>query len=274
MLVCVAGQGFADVSVSGDGRMGIVSKDGESEIVSRIRIKFSASGTTDSGLTFGGSVRADNAAGGASGTSGSVYLSGGFGSLSMGDVDSADNAAVGQLAGVGYTGLGDHNEVGYYNSDKEMALYSYSVSGFTGFLSVGQPDNAEDNYALGASYNTDTFSVGIGYEDVDAAGTASDKTAVTVSASGTFSGVTAKAIYATEDVAVGADWESYGVSAKYTMDAVSVTGFYRQAERAGNTDYFQGIGASYSLGGGATLAGGVVNNNGQTKADLGVNFSF
>ena len=86
--------------------------------------------------------------------------------------------------------------------------------------------------------------------------------------------MTAKAIYMTRDTA-GFDPESYGLSASYTMDAITVTGFYRQEETsATNTAYFQGIGASYSLGGGATLAGGIVNNDGLTKADLGVNFSF
>ena len=298
VLVGTAGFASAEVTLSGNGRMGITYAESnvpgakETSFNSRVRASVNMSASTDGGLEFGGSfgihdaatrlvpdgddadLLPDTAGGANDGLEGTVFISGAFGKLSMGSTDNAAKNAVGEIDGVGYTGLGDHNEVGYYNSDKEMALYSYSVSGFTGFLSVGQPDNAEDNYALGASYKTDTFSVGIGYEDVDAAGTASDKTAVTVSASGTFSGVTAKAIYATEDVAVGADWESYGVSAKYTLDAVSVTGFYRQAERAGNTDYFQGIGASYSLGGGATLAGGVVNNNGQTKADLGVNFSF
>ena len=43
----------------------------------------------------------------------------------MGDVDSAANAAVGQVSGVGLTGLGDLNEVNYDLNDApgdEMVL--------------------------------------------------------------------------------------------------------------------------------------------------------
>ena len=86
-----AGFAAADVAVSGDGRMGIVSTDGDSLFSSRMRIKFSGSGTTDAGLSFGGSFRANDASGAKSGTSGSVFISGAFGKISMGDVDSGDN---------------------------------------------------------------------------------------------------------------------------------------------------------------------------------------
>lgn len=281
VLVGTAGFASAEVTLSGNGRMGITYAetaavgDKETSFNSRVRATISMSSSTDSGLEFGGSFGVHDAVAADAGTEGTVFISGAFGKLSMGGNDSAAQNAVGQLAGVGYTGNGDHNEIAYLTSgDKEMALYSYSASGFTGYLSVGQPDNAADTYSLGAAYSTDTFSVAVGYEDSDSAGTAADATQTSVSASATFSGVTAKAIYMTRDTA-GFDPESYGLSASYTMDAITVTGFYRQEETsATNTAYFQGIGASYSLGGGATLAGGIVNNDGLTKADLGVNFSF
>ena len=281
VLVGTAGFASAEVTLSGNGRMGITYAetaavgDKETSFNSRVRASISMSSSTDSGLEFGGSFGVHDAVAAAGGTEGSVFISGAFGKLSMGGNDSAAQSAVGQLAGVGYTGNGDHNEIAYLTSgDRENALYSYSASGFTGYLSVGQPDNAADTYAIGAAYSTDTFSVAVGYEDSDSAGTAADATQTSVSASATFSGVTAKAIYMTRDTA-GFDPESYGVSASYAMDAITVTGFYRQEETsATNTAYFQGIGASYSLGGGATLAGGIANADGLTKADLGVNFSF
>ena len=281
VLVGTAGFASAEVTLSGNGRMGITYAetaavgDKETSFNSRVRATISMSSSTDSGLEFGGSFGVHDAVAAAAGTEGTVFISGAFGKLTMGGTDSAAQNAVGQLAGVGYAGNGDHNEIGYLTSgDRESALYSYSASGFTGYLSVGQPDNAADTYSLGAAYSTDTFSVAVGYEDSDSAGTAADATQTSVSASATFSGVTAKAIYMTRDTA-GFDPESYGLSASYTMDAITVTGFYRQEETsATNTAYFQGIGASYSLGGGATLAGGIVNNDGLTKADLGVNFSF
>lgn len=291
VLVGTAGIAAADVTLSGNGRMGVVyaektaaSPVGYEELSfnSRVRASVNLSATTDGGLEFGGSFGIHDAAAAANGTEGSVFISGAFGKLTMGATDSASQNANGQLAGVGYTGIGDHNEIGYLTSgDKEVALYSYSAAGFTGFLSVGQPDslaagsNPADTFSLGAKYATDTFTVGLGYESLDSAVAGADQTQLTASASGTFSGVTAKVIYTKVDNEAGLDPESYGVSATYALDAVSITGFLRVADlTATDTGVYTGIGASYSLGGGATLAGGIANNDGQTKADLGVNFSF
>ena len=61
-LVMSGGIAAAEVAVTGDGRMGVQSVGGgDIAFSSRIRIIFTASGETDNGLTFGGSIRADNA---------------------------------------------------------------------------------------------------------------------------------------------------------------------------------------------------------------------
>ena len=129
-LVMSAGIAAAEVSVGGDGRMGVQSLDGaDVKFSSRVRISFTASGETDNGLTFGGSIRADNASGGSSGTGGNVHVSGAFGKLAMGDVDSAAKAAVGQAGGVGFTGLGDLNEIKYIGGGEDpSALWNYSMA--------------------------------------------------------------------------------------------------------------------------------------------------
>ncbi len=282
VLVGTAGIAAAEVTLSGNGRMGITNVetaavgDKETSFNSRVRASVNLSASTDGGLEFGGSFGIHDAVAAAAGTEGSVFISGAFGKLTMGGTDSAAQNAVGQLAGVGYAGTGDGNEIGYLTSgDKEMALYTFSASGLTAHLSVGQPSDTTDTFSIGAAYSTDTFGVAFGYEDSDAAGTSSDATQTSISASATVSGLTAKVIYMTQDQATAYDASSMGVSATYAMDAVSLTAYYRQQETsATNTDTYTGIGASYSLGGGATLAGGVVNDNGLTKADLGVNFSF
>jgi outer membrane protein OmpU len=87
-------------------------RDGDDDIgfTSRARVTFTFSGETDGGLSFGASFRADNSSNAANGTAGSVFLSGAFGKISMGDVDGAAVAAVGHVDGVGLTGLGDRNE--------------------------------------------------------------------------------------------------------------------------------------------------------------------
>ena len=120
-LMLVAGAAAAEVAVSGSARMGVVYNGTDAEFSSRVRINFDASGETDGGLAFGASTRADqfsgnNATLGSGGTTNgdsTVFISGAFGKLTMGDVGGAADALVGQVSGVGYTGLGDFNEIGF-----------------------------------------------------------------------------------------------------------------------------------------------------------------
>ena len=67
----------------------------------RARVTFTLTGETDGGLAFGGSFRADNAGAASTGTAGSVFISGDFGRLRMGDVDDAFGALFGDISGVG-----------------------------------------------------------------------------------------------------------------------------------------------------------------------------
>lgn len=363
MLITAGNYAAADVAVSGDARMGIVSTDGESRLTSRVRISFSGSGTTDGGLAFGGSVRADNSTGGAAGTSGAVYLSGAFGKLSMGYVDSADSAAVGQLAGVGYTGLGDSNEVQYsadgfslFDLDKDLlaaakaydkangsgadtnisavtisspaskALYTYTAGSLSASASTSQIGD-QQSYAAGVSYAAGSMTLVLGYgtaeasvatttvdindatdasDDVTATTTDTyDVTDMTGAVTYVMGATTIKAIYQDKQVDGVSDTTksltetSYGASVQHKMDAITVTGFGITADLHdgifGDDDLTlarYGVGASYDLGGGATLAGGVAriesanvaygssatqvidSTESQTVFDLGVNFSF
>ena len=144
-LTLSAGVAAADVSLSGDARMGLIYDGDDIQLTSRARVSFTLSGETDSGLAFGASFRADNA-GAANGntamTGGNVFISGDFGRLAMGDVAGAARAAVGDLHGVGLTGLNDHNEMQYLDrltqgadrisafDRRTAALYSYSMAHF------------------------------------------------------------------------------------------------------------------------------------------------
>ena len=81
VLAMTATVAAAEVTVGGDGRMGVTYTEGavnELAFTSRIRISFTASGETDGGLSFGGSVRADNYENdqATNGLEGSVFLSG------------------------------------------------------------------------------------------------------------------------------------------------------------------------------------------------------
>ena len=270
LLAASATVAAAEVKVSGNGYMGIGDFfTGDLELRSRLRIVFTASGETDGGLAFGGSVRADNAVGGAAGTAGSVFISGAFGKLSMGDVDGAANAAVGHVDGVGYTGLSDFNESTFIGGGaKESALYEYSTGGLTFYASVGQTNLATTPWSIAVKYSMDAYSFALGYEDNDAG---TDH--VIVGASASFSNITLKANYGTASGVI--DGDQFAISATYAQDALSATVFYTDDSDLGGVEAY-GIGAAYDLGGGATVKGGYVKNKtaGTDGFDLGVTFSF
>ena len=109
VLVGTAGFAAAEVSLSGSARMGIVNDGDNTTFSSRARVAFALSGETDGGLSFGSSFRADNAGGANSGTAGSVFISGAFGKLEMGDVVGAAEAVVGDLPEIGYTDIANND---------------------------------------------------------------------------------------------------------------------------------------------------------------------
>ncbi len=334
-LVMSAGFAAADVSVGGDGRMGVidgfngtltldgpdglpgtpdditVNRNDELTFTSRIRIIFTASGETDSGLAFGGTIRADNAGnvgivdaqgrtpgddgfnpatatlqgGGTFGGAGSVFIEGSFGKLSMGDVDGAAEAAVGYVSGVGLTGLSDLNENIYIagpgiGGSLPAALYEYSGGDWAVYVSATSPTTfvgveSDINYSVGGSYAFGNFSVAAGYENNDALNTDH----WILGGTATFGDFTGKLIWGT--ASGDADGDQWGISGDYTFDATTVTAFYTDStdiELAGSSIGTEawGLGAAYDLGGGASLVGGYVSNetSGEDAYDFGIAFTF
>lgn len=271
MIVGTAGVAAAEVTLSGNGRMGVTYNEADvgNEVAfnSRVRASIDMSAESDSGLSFGGSFGVHDAVGAASGLNGSIYVEGAFGKLSMGDVSSAAENAVGDLYGVGYTGIGDGNEMVYISTgDNEMALYSYTAGSFTAYASVGQPaTGTETTFSLAGKYSAGAVAVSLGYEDV---GTASH---IIGGVEGTFDSVKVKAIYGS---ASDLNFDQYGLSVSYSADALGVSAYYLETDSAGVKAQNWGVGASYDLGGGAKLAGGIADINGNSRADLGVNLSF
>lgn len=274
LLAASTGFAAAEVAVSGTARMGVVYDGNDALFTSRVRVAFAMTGTTDGGLEFGASVRNDqdggngNDAGGTeSGTSNgdsTVYISGAFGKLTFGDNDDAANATVGNVSGVGLTGLGDTNELGYLGQTDTSALYQYSTGALSFALSAGQTTSADESVSVAAKYSTDQFSVALGYED-----TATDNQ-LSLGASATFGAATVKAVVADRDT-----WTdtNYALSVDYTAGAAVVTAFYADhgAVEA------MGLGVAYDLGGGASVVGGIADKSGDglgSSFDLGVSMSF
>jgi len=286
-LVLSTGFAWAEVEVSGDGRMGIIGggnddaatvdiDESDLTFTSRVRFSFTGSGETDGGVTFGGSLASDDS--GDDGTSGSVFVEGAFGKLSMGDVDGAAKAAVGHVSGVGLTGLGDLNESTYLANvgpETPGALYENSFGDFTFYASADRPNVSDDEaYALGMSYGFGNYTFALGYENVEVGGVDSDHIIGGLTAA--FGDATVKVIYGNADLG-GADFDQASISLDYVFGMTTVTAFYQNVdlEGVGDGDAY-GIGASYDLGGGASLKGGIADADGLDDPvfDFGISMTF
>ena len=137
-LVMTAGVAAAEVAVTGEGRVGlryesdtgyvndrnedgINDADSSWNVVNRIRVRFTMTGESQSGISFGAKLRSDqhaNAGDNNSATAGEVWVSGAYGKLTVGDIDSAMGRAVGDLPEVGLTGLDFWNEFAYMGSEE------------------------------------------------------------------------------------------------------------------------------------------------------------
>ena len=265
MLMTAGSYAAADVSVSGDGRMGVVSTDGSSEFSSRMRIKFTGSGTTDGGLSFGGSFRAADATNAKDGKSGSVYISGAFGKITMGDTGNAVDSLVSNVSAVGYgaSGLDGAQELDLVDSAiKEGVSYNIAISGATVEVGAGQLDGTSEYYSAAVAYAFGGINAAIGYE--------SD-----VNDSQTKAAFSAKVGPASVKVAV-ADHDSkedlgYAISTDFAMAGATVTAYYAN-DNADEAN--MAVGVSYDLGGGAMFKAGVGTVDSVTVADAGLNFSF
>jgi outer membrane protein OmpU len=291
-LALLASAASAEITLSGSARMGLTYFDdgtnSATAFSSRVRIGFTASGETDSGLTFGASMRADQDGGNTDGTNNNdstVYIAGAFGRLTMGDANGAVDTLVGQVSGVGYGPNDAWQELAVVGSHKTAVYYEYSDGALTFGLGSGQLIDGDRTYSLGAKYAANGYSVALGWETDSFVGVKQ----ISISGSAVFGPATVKARISDSNV-TDAD-RTYALSVDYVTGATTLTAFYANF---GNTlvdtdfpDFFLsedtqhiGIGASYDLGGGARVAGGVVRQNNddaeddQTFADVGLKFSF
>lgn len=313
-LVATAGVAAAEVKVTGDGRMGVVYNGEDLNFSSRIRVRFTASGETDSGLSFGGTFLANEAGtiggtsaykgnGAAEGSEGSIFISGAFGRLEMGDVLGAAQRVLGDLPEVGFTdptanggssaSTVGQNDILYITGDDSptvvgdtnvannpTALYTYTTGGLTFALSLsdgtGGPGGVDkQDYAVGVKYVFGDYSVSLGYEVSDVDGF--DKwDHLIIGGDAKFGTTTVKAFYGT--ISDGTDdVDQYGIGVTSVFDALTVKGYVKKLDGSGTDVLSWGIGADYALGGGATLAGGLVDTDlpgTDVVADFGIKFTF
>ncbi len=273
VLAATAGYAAAEVKLSGDARVGFQKVEGQDTTMERrTRVKFSASGESDNGLSFGMSFRPQGALAAEDGNAnntGNLYVSGAFGTLSIGSESSAAEYAVGDLAGVGFTGAGSKNETTFIGGGS--FVYTYSAGALTAMVSGGEKAGVggnkldSKNMAVGVKYSAGALTLGAGYEK-----TSSDNNTV-VSATYVMNDTTVKAVYGTQSGKAG----QMGASVSHKMDAITLSGFYRSVDdAAGVSTNYSGIGAAYDFGGGLAAKAGYADNAGVSTIEAGLNFSF
>jgi outer membrane protein OmpU len=296
-LVASAGIASAQgVTLSGAAEMGIVGGDatsaGNIEFWNDIDVKFSLSGETDNGLTFGATIDLDEVVAAGPGIPGtgnpaSAFLSGNFGTITMGDTDGAFDWALKELdqiadindSNTGHSGFnGNAGLDGTY--DGQIARYDYSFGDFAFAVSAELDDSGAGDpvFGIGGKYSGDlggvTLGVGLGYQSNGV----NDILGISVDA-GMSNGISLGVNYSDLDGAGGHDSHA-GIGAWYSMDALSVGVNYGVYQVTGGGDHSGvGVAANYDLGGGAVVQFGYGSSTsvGGVNTDsfsLGVAMSF
>ena len=219
-LVATAGIASADVSLSGWAEMGMVGGNGgETEFHQDIDVSFSMSGETDGGLSFSAGVDLDEWPGaGAPNDDGGVAIniSGGFGSLTMGDTDGALDWALtegGNVKNGGSLADNETDHAGYRgayldgNEDGQILRYDNTI-GSMGIAASIEMDH-DGNDALAAAF------------EASAAGTLAVRNTFVPNAAGTVATAAATATVATiGNVAALTESgdSSMALGVKYNMD--------------------------------------------------------
>jgi outer membrane protein OmpU len=263
-----------------------------------VRFGVNMTGETNSGITFGATIRADNAIGGTGGelgqTAGEVFVSGSFGTLTMGDTNGADEQWVGDLVGdYSLTGLGDLDETAFISNGgsfggddtnsffedpeaRPTIRYDYEIAGFG--LSVSS-NKKLNSVGVGGGYAGEfgggTFNIGLGYYDYEEFTAINSETfgvadviipggkQYSAVLGGTFGDFGGNIIYDNAD-SDGSGFQSLGIGLTAGFGDFDVGAWYRQVIEAdggltswdGSNAY--GISGQYDLGGGASVMGGVV----------------
>jgi outer membrane protein OmpU len=304
-LVATAGVAIADVKVSGYARFGATYNDFSEDVTtaSRLRLQFDATTETDGGLTLGVRQRfqaEENAANGG-GNQARFFASAGGLTIAMGNIlgviESAPNLYMStKSAGVGLEGNGFSSLATNFGTQAAAGLTGgRAVFGWTAYNSsgVGAVDGVEviysmngiglhahstdTSYGLGANYKFGDYTVAVAYEEFDGG-----DNILFASVGAKFGAFDAALAYGGADLTTaGVAWTADKLSLKggYTVnDALYVYGFVATEDNnvAGvDVDEAFGLGASYALGGGASVEGGWTQNAAGTNiVSAGVFFSF
>ncbi|GFE66262.1 porin [Litoreibacter roseus] len=298
-IVAFCGAAAADVSLSGRAEMGIVDSDADdisAQFFTDIDVTFTMSGETDGGLAFGASVDLDEGGDGSAASDdnsddggATIFISGGFGTVTMGDTDGALDWA---LSDAGNNNNGgsindDETEHAGYNgsyldgdggNDGQILRYNYTAGAFGFAISYEQGDtdfedfdfgdertesDESDGFAIGVRYGLDiaagTVNFGLGYQEVDVDGDDNDLDGIGLSIAATFDNGLAAGITYLDGEFDGDDEgdDHIGVGIGYTTGAITLHANYGQYDYGDDSEAEGfGLSAAYDLGGGAVVHAG------------------
>lgn len=297
-LVATAGIASADVSISGFAEMGIFDNgSGDMQFFNDIDVTFSMSGETDGGLSFGASVDLDevsdtvvnkatdnNSEGGIA-----ANISGGFGTITLGDTDGASDWAMTETA-IGGAMADDHTVHAGYSGNSgydglgggQILRWNHTIGTMGVAVSMQQANNGaasanDDTMQAGLKYSMDagdaTVALGLGFVDAGTQG-AGDSNSVGISvkvASGNLTGI----LNYTDGETEGVSNSHTGFGIGYSMDALTVGVNYGEKDHDtnGKTDGF-GLAVNYSMGGGAVFQLGYGDGEGTDTMSMGLALSF
>jgi len=285
-LVASAGVASAEISWSGYAEMGIAGgTNQDAQFHQDIALSFSMSGTTDNGIEFGASSDFDTDSGAGGSINGtwnldneSVFIKGGFGTLTLGEIDGAMDWALTEAGNVGNPGSLNDDETahgGYQGSyldgqyDNQIARYDHTIGDFGFAISAEMDDTGarDPGYAIGAKYSMalgmGSLDLAAGYQSTDETGSPIKTFTAAPGEDVTVAGLSA--VFAMDNgLSAGVnytDWEigtqdatHTGIGVGYSMDAITLHANWGQYDFDGQGDVTGwGVAAAYNLGGGATM---------------------
>lgn len=316
-LAFSAGMAAAEITITGSAEMGIKGGDRYDNVARTdgdvgdkprfhqdFTIKIVGSGETDNGLTFGMNVELDdngdgNTNDGVTTDNETVFISGNWGTLTLGETDGAYDKSLTETALAGGSLADDETEHAGFNGnsgldssadggDNQILRYDYSFGDIGFSFSMEQENDGQD---VGADDSDPIYSVGFtwagqftGVEVGVGLGYASQSDYGDIwgaSLSGDFgNGFQAALNYSDRDLDAGSagDYTHVGIGAAYTWNA------WTFAANWGDYDYGTGgvdrdgwgMVVNYDLGGGAVMQFGYGsgNNYGGDPADDAESWSF
>ena len=268
-LVATTGFAAAEMTWSGSANVGMKYSDsGTTQLHNEIDLGMAATGETDGGIGWKVEmgIDTDNTDSSSSGSvdTGSVTLSGDFGSIRVGAVSSA-TTNVG-LADVGFDtiGIDDAAEKGRNAGDSHDVEWHYNMDEIALTASI---DTADDDMAISAGWSSGSLAITVAHS---AAGATGGATATAGSIGTSVGGFAVKMMAASHSTA---NFDSVGLQASMPVDGLGTVTFVTGSNDTDAKSSW-GVGFSKALGGGATLAGAYGSANGNDKADIGIKLAF